>query len=80
MVKIPEGQSLLSWWNTTGQVYGPLRKVAMMLHCVPESSATCERLFSTTGRVLEDRRQSLSSESVDAILFLRSVYRSDAND
>jgi hypothetical protein len=79
VVKLTEEQSLLAWWNTTSLAYGDLSKLASMLLCVPASSATCERLFSAAGRVLEDRRQNLSSESVDAILLLRSAYSSASN-
>ncbi len=78
VAKLPDGQNLLTWWNATGHVYGDLSKIAVML--MPATSATCERLLSTAGRVLEDRHQNLSFESFDAILFLRSLYRFCGND
>ena len=74
LFKLSENQTVLQWWHAAGkaQAYPALRKLAMMLHAVPASSASSERLFSAAGRVLEARRQNLSPETVDAILFLRS--------
>lgn len=39
---------------------------------IPATSASSERNFSTAGRVLEERRTSLKTENVDALLFLNS--------
>ena len=41
--------------------------------CVPASSASSERAFSSAGRVLEARRNRLNPGTVDAILFLHSA-------
>ena len=49
-----------------------LSQLACSLLAIPASSATSERLFSLTGRILEARRQQLSPESLDALLFLRN--------
>ena len=71
LFKLPDNQTVLQWWHAAGQAqaYPALRKLAMMLHAVPASSTSSERLFSAAGRVLEARRQNLSPETVDAILF-----------
>ena len=37
-----------------------------------KSSATSERVFSETGRVLDARRQQLNPDSLDTLVFLRN--------
>jgi hypothetical protein len=49
-----------------------LSRVAIGLLSVPASSASSERVFSTAGRIVEKRRNKLSSKSVDTLLFLHS--------
>ncbi|CAF0936785.1 unnamed protein product [Didymodactylos carnosus] len=44
----------------------------LSLLAIPASSAKAERIFSETGRILEARRQLLSPESVDSLVFLRN--------
>ena len=43
-----------------------------LLFGVPASSATSERVFSASGRILEKRRQSLDPDIVDDILLIRN--------
>ena len=50
-----------------------LATVAREVLCVPASSTSSERVFSLTGRTLEDRRCSLVPESVDDLLFLHGL-------
>jgi hypothetical protein len=54
-----------------------LSRVAIGILSIPASSASSERVFSTTGRVLEKRRTQLSSKSVDSIAYLHSKYHTD---
>jgi len=43
-----------------------------LLFGVPAISATSERIFSSSGRILEKRRQSLKPDIVDDILMIRN--------
>ena len=69
-----DGEDLLSFWKLLEQQgsYPMLTKVARMILCIPASSASSERVFSSAGRVLEARRNRLNPGTVDAILFLHS--------
>jgi hypothetical protein len=49
--------------------------LARSLHAVPASSATSERIFSASGRILEERRQNLNEEVVNDILLLRNFRK-----
>lgn len=66
------------WYDERIQCMFPmLSRVAIGILSIPASSASSERVFSTTGRVLEKRRTQLSSKSVDSIAYLHSKYHAD---
>ena len=62
---------LQHWWDKWLLNYPQVSLLAKWLLGIPASSATSERIFSSTGRVLEARRQNLSGDAVNDILFLR---------
>ena len=51
-----------------------LSRAAVGVLSIPSSSASSERVFSTTGRILEKRHTQLSQQSVDALVYLHSKY------
>lgn len=66
------------WYDERIQCMFPmLSRVAIGILSIPASSASSERVFSTTGRVLEKRRTQLSSKSVDSIAYLHSKYNAE---
>ena len=65
-------ESVLEWWDKWSLNYPQVSLLAKWLLGIPASSATSERIFSSTGRVLEARRQNLSGDVVNDILFLRN--------
>lgn len=60
------------------RMFPMLSRVAIGVLSIPASSASSERVFSTTGRVLEKRRTQLSAKSLDSIAYLNSKYHSEA--
>ena len=63
------------WFDSCIQRKLPLlSRVAIGVLSIPASSSSSERAFSTAGRVLEKRRNQLSSKSVDALLFMHSQH------
>ncbi len=68
----PKDNDILKWWQDHSIIYKQLSRLAMALLSIPASSATSERIFSETGRTLEARRQLLSPDSLDALVFLRN--------
>ncbi|KAK7896630.1 hypothetical protein WMY93_021955 [Mugilogobius chulae] len=68
-----DGEDILSFWQSQVQTFPKLAKVAKTILCIPASSASSERTFSSAGRVLESRRNKLNPGTVDAILFLHSA-------
>lgn len=60
---------ILKFWKEASDL-PILKKIALIILCRPTSSATSERVFSTSGRILEERRSKLLGENVDMLLFL----------
>ncbi|CAM4988370.1 unnamed protein product, partial [Rotaria socialis] len=52
-------ESVLQWWKKWSINYPTLSVLAKSLLGIPASSCTSERIFSVTGRILEQRRQKL---------------------
>ncbi len=71
-ISFSKDNTILEWWNKHSLTFPQLSLLAKSLFGVPASSATSERVFSASGRVLEKRRQSLNPDNVDDILMIRN--------
>jgi hypothetical protein len=65
----------LAWRKKWAVTYPKLSILAKCLFSISASSYTSERIFSSTGRILEERRQNLSDDIVDDILFIRNLKK-----
>jgi len=74
-MKVSRDVDMLQFWLENRAVLPKLFAVFCQVLCVPASSAASERVFSTAGRLLEKRRTSLASGSVNSLLFLHSNMR-----
>lgn len=63
------------YWFNNQHVYPNLFKLFMRISCIPASSAPAERVFSTSGAVVTDRRSSLLPKSVGEIIVCRNLYQ-----
>lgn len=66
----PEEIDLLSWWQNKSNEFPILSKIALNYHAIPGSSTPSERLFSTSGNIITDKRSRLSPESIENLLIL----------
>ena len=71
-----QDDTVLQFWKDQRFTFPFLSMLARSVLCVPASSASSERAFSSAGRVLEARRNRLNPGTVDSILFLHSAARS----
>ena len=71
------GIDLLAFWKLKAAEFPGLSGVARCILCIPASSAASERAFSISGRVFEERRTRLSSDTFDSILLLNSFNKLD---
>ncbi|CAF2224075.1 unnamed protein product [Rotaria magnacalcarata] len=72
---ISNGESVLQWWKKWSINYPMLSVLARSLLGIPASLCTSQRIFSATGRILEERRQNLGDDIVDDILFIRNFKK-----
>jgi hypothetical protein len=70
--------SVADWWREHEKIYPRYANAARRYLAIPATSAPCERLFSTGGRVLEKRRASLNPSSVrDIVIVHDNIYLLD---
>lgn len=67
-----ENENLLCWWSSRENTFPLLSTVARKVLAIPSSNAMSERNFSSAGRTMEPRRNALSPENLDELLFLHS--------
>lgn len=71
---IDENEDPLKYWAEKVACWEPLAEVAFSFLLTPASSTPSERVFSTAGYILNDRRNRLSHEHVDMLVFLHHNY------
>lgn len=60
----------LEWWKLNESAYPGLTKVAKKYLVVPATSAPSERLFSKSGKIVNEIRASLKPDKVEMLTFL----------
>ena len=60
----------LEWWKTHYVDYSHLACLAKKYLCIPATSVASERLFSTSGNIVTDKRCCLKPERVNMLTFL----------
>ncbi|KAK3920029.1 Putative AC9 transposase [Frankliniella fusca] len=67
---------LLTWWkNRLSHLLPALSRVARMMLATPASSSASKRRFSVAGRLITNRRNRLSPQTVNAILVLHDYLK-----
>ncbi|XP_034038593.1 zinc finger BED domain-containing protein 1-like [Thalassophryne amazonica] len=64
------GGNPLSWWKEHQTEYPLLSRLAKTYLCIPGTSVSSERVFSTAGDIVTAQRSALNPEHVDQLLFL----------
>jgi hypothetical protein len=62
--------NIFEWWHQRKSVYPRLHSLMLKYLIIPATSAASERVFSSAGLILEDRRSRLSDEHVNMLIFL----------
>lgn len=62
--------SALEWWRRNHDRFPRLAELARKFMCVPATSVPSERVFSTSGSIVNKQRCSLKPENVDMLVFL----------
>uniref|UniRef100_A0A8B9H2A4 BED-type domain-containing protein n=1 Tax=Astyanax mexicanus TaxID=7994 RepID=A0A8B9H2A4_ASTMX len=67
---LPLTENPLSWWKEHEHEYPQLSRVAKSFLCIPGTSVSAERVFSTAGDIVTAQRSVLKAEHVDQLVFL----------
>ncbi|KAK3204224.1 hypothetical protein Dsin_018270 [Dipteronia sinensis] len=62
---------LLKWWRGKRNNFPILSRLACDVLAIPVSTVSSEQVFSTAGRILEERRCSLAPDAVEALTCLK---------
>jgi hypothetical protein len=68
--------NVFEWWHHRKGIYPRLHGLMLKYLIIPATSAASERVFSTAGLILEDRRSRLSDEHVNMLIFLYKNLKS----
>ncbi len=68
---LPLQENPLSWWKEHEHAYPELSKLAKGFLCIPGTSVSAERVFSTAGDIVTAHRSTLKSGHVDQLIFLQ---------
>jgi len=70
LLPINEKSFIGHWWAKHESIYPYHAAAARRYTCIPATSAPCERVFSTGGRVLDKRRAALKPDTVHDIIIV----------
>lgn len=67
---VPRSKDPLEWWRQNYYNFPHLSILVRRMFCCQATSVPCERVFSKTGLLINDRRSNLKPEKVKQIIFL----------
>ena len=76
---VPEDSDTLEYWKTNRKKFPLLCRLSRKFLCIPASSATSERVFSTAGNVPE-RKTSLSIDNIEMLKTIPDFIRPGYED
>lgn len=62
----------LEWWKERKNLYPRVYSYVLKRLCIMATSVPCERIFSATGQIINERRTLLKPEKVSSLVFLHS--------
>ncbi|CAM4635157.1 unnamed protein product [Leuciscus chuanchicus] len=67
---VPLSEDPLDWWHRHKGTFPLLSRLAKRYLCIPGTSVSAERVFSTAGDVITAKRSALKPDHVDQLVFL----------
>ncbi|RDB30355.1 hypothetical protein Hypma_007292 [Hypsizygus marmoreus] len=71
---------IIEWWQNHAQVYPTLAQIALDILPVQASSVPCERLFSASKPIADERRAHLGSRRFEELLLMKFTWRNSIAD
>ena len=69
---VPEDSDILEYWKTNRKKFPLLSRLARKFLCIT-SSATSERVFSTAGNVVSERKTNLSIDNIEMLVYMNTI-------
>lgn len=66
----PVDRDPLIWWKANEHRFPQMSKLARRYLCIPATSVASERVFSTSGNIVNAKHSKLTPEHVDMLTFL----------
>jgi len=66
---------IFNFWKIQNEKFPLLFQLARQTLCIPVSSASSERVFSVSGRIIEEHKSRLKGETVDSLVFLHNFFK-----
>ena len=63
-----------TWWKENGSCFKPLSCLALKYLSAPPTSVPSERLFSVAGDIYDEKRNRLTPERAETLLFIKSNF------
>ena len=67
-----DGFNLLKWWNDHQSSFPILSRIARKVHSIVATSAEAERVFSSCGNIVNQKRSRLLPSNVDKFVFIHA--------
>lgn len=69
---VPRQDNCLEWWQSRSAIYSRLVDVVRERLCIVATSVPCDRMYSKSGAILNDRRSRLDQSEVRQLVFLNA--------
>ena len=70
MPQIDHDEDPLQWWKENEKRFPLVAELAKSYFAIPATSVPAERIFSTAGHIVNEKRNCLNPETVDMLIFL----------
>ena len=72
---VPRDSNVLEWWKTNRKKFPFMSRFARKILCVPAASSTSERVFSTAGNIISERRTNLNIGNIEMLVYMKENFR-----
>ena len=63
-----------AWWKKNGSRFKPLSRLAIKYLSATPTSVPSERLFSTAGDIYDEKRNRLSPDRAESLMFIKKNF------
>ena len=72
---IPRDSNVIEWWKANRKKFPHLSRFARKVLGIPAASSTSERVFSTAGNIISERRTNLNIDNIEMLVYMKENFR-----